>query len=95
MTILRLGLICHRWRSIVLTRPSLWSSIRIFIDVPANELSPRDRTRINKTSALYVRRSKNLPLTIDYTGDTDVVFGDLFQSRVRERVKHLRLQLPR
>lgn len=59
-TILRISMVCSRWRDICLSLPHIWSTIGIPIDVQPRKILKKQRDIVN----LYLQRSNTSPLSI-------------------------------
>ncbi|KAF5349481.1 hypothetical protein D9756_008938 [Leucocoprinus leucothites] len=72
-----LGLVCRSWRKVYINTPRLWSSIRIWLNLPytfysAQNLSvsrwnrrERDMSAITRQIELHLHRSRAVPLSIE------------------------------
>ncbi|KAK0222623.1 hypothetical protein EDD85DRAFT_796490 [Armillaria nabsnona] len=59
-TILRLSMVCSRWRDVSLSLPHIWSTIGIPIDVQPRKILKKQRDIVD----LYLQRSNTSPLSI-------------------------------
>ncbi|KAK7051298.1 hypothetical protein VNI00_004798 [Paramarasmius palmivorus] len=71
-----LGQVCRRWRRVALSSPSLWTFIRVRISEPLlSSTSIQKTSRMANQLASRLRRSGNLPLTLDIAIPSSGIFS--------------------
>ncbi|KIK63409.1 hypothetical protein GYMLUDRAFT_163025, partial [Collybiopsis luxurians FD-317 M1] len=64
---LTISAVCHRWRTVALDSPEIWSYISVELN-PKGVLSDELESARTDRALLYLSRSRNYPLTLTFNG---------------------------